>query len=200
MVPLPDTTHWLLKESACKQRHWSFSTRFVFASLVALVAIFFYAGLGISRYFALQTETSHAIAGANSLTKTKKAPDITGLWILQNGLDEQFSIRRTRESLENLEIQPLNGPPNLKWAVEWVPDRKQFVGTAVLPGEIRGTLGLSMAPGVRSTQLDVTLTFDELQNRRLLKRLSEDGVETPAARAEVDRDVGPPSPSDLGAA
>jgi len=183
-VPLPDPTYWSMKESPCGRRHWSFSTRYVFAALVALVTIYLYAGLGmIPRHFDLRTEASRASAAANAIAQ--QPPDITGLWVAQNGLDEQFSIRRATESPGTLEIHPLNGPPDMTWAAEWAPDRKQFVGTAVLPGDIKGKLGLSMASGAGDASLDVTLTFDELQKRRLLKTLSEDGVEAPSAELRM---------------
>ncbi len=214
-VPLPDPTYWSMKESPCGLRPRSFWARFVFASLVALVAVCAFAGLGLSRYFGLQSEASRANAAADAIAH--EPPDITGQWIEQNELHERFSIRRATDSPWTLEIRPLNAPLDLNWAVKWVPDRGQFVGTAILPGDIKGKLELSMAPGAGNASIDVVMTFDELQKRRLLKKLSEDGVETPGAelrmielldrllhqtwlrdepaaksRTEADTDTGPP--------
>lgn len=182
-VPLPDATYWSIKESPCGQRRRSFWTRSVFASIVALIAVCCFAGLGISRYFGLQSEASRANAAANAIAH--EPPDITGQWIVGIGHDERFSIRRLTGSSRTLEVHPLNGPPDRKWAVEWMPERQQFVGTAVLPGDIKGNLTLAMASAAGEPALDVTLTFDELQKRRLLKRLSEDGVETPSAEVRM---------------
>lgn len=182
-VPLPDATYWSMKGSPCGQRRRSFWTRSVFASIVALVAVCVFAGLGLTRYFSLQSEASRANAAANAIAH--EPPDITGQWIEQNELHERFSIRREMDSPWTLEIHPLKAPPDLNWAVKWVPDRGQFVGTAILPGDIKGKLELSMAPGAGRASLDVIITLDELQKRRLLKKLSEDGVETPSAELRM---------------
>lgn len=128
-------------------------------------------------------ERESALAAANVITQMP--PDITGQWIAEYELDGLYSIRRGTESPRALEIHPLNGPPDLKWSVEWVPDRRQYVGTAVLPGDVKGKLELSLPFGAGNAALDVTLTFDESQKRRLLKTLSEDGVETPSAELRM---------------
>lgn len=182
-VPLPDPTYWSINKSPCGLRPRSFWTRSVFASLVALVAVCVFAGLGLSRYFGLRSEASRANAAANAIAHDP--PDITGQWIEQNELHERFSIRRATASLWTLEIHPLNAPLDLNWAVKWVPDRDQFVGTAILPGDIKGKLQLSMAPGAGNASIDVIITFDEPQKRRLLKKLSEDGVEPPSAELRM---------------
>ncbi|OJW03196.1 MAG: hypothetical protein BGO49_00015 [Planctomycetales bacterium 71-10] len=182
-IPLPDAAYWSMKESPSGRRHRSSWTRWAFVSPVALVAFGFFARYGVPRHFGLQTEESRANAAADAVAQ--QPPDVSGLWVARIGNGERFSIRRPAESSRALEIHPLNGPPERKWVVEWMPDRRQFVGTAVLPGDIEGKLTLSTASGSDDAALDVALTFDELQKRRLLKRLSEDGVDAPSAEVRM---------------
>lgn len=177
-VALPAFAKRSMKESRSGRRPWALSTRIVFALLVTLMAVSIYAGANVLRRFGAQTEASHATAAASVVAQ--HGPDITGLWFVKNGLDERFSIRPSTESSEILEISPVNGSPDLKWTAKWVADRKQFEGAAVLPGDvtgagdITGVLRLSVRSNAENSQLDVALTFGELQIRRLRKSLSND--------------------------
>lgn len=135
----------------------------------------------VSNTGTIRSGMSAAVSALKS--SVNQAPDITGHWTSKDHLNEQFLIQRVSTSPQTLEICPLHWPSESTWSVQWAPERNQFEGTAIIPGGILGTLKLSITPQTTTPQLDVALTLDELQNRRLLKQLSEDV--TAAASAEV---------------